>query len=217
MKPLLVLVAAAAAWSCGIERAPYGGDQELALATATVAIDVSRVTQLLQSGADPNKMVRVASDYQSPWFLALYQLRPGQPAMVEIINAMLKAGASREFAWGTSVRNPALPRESMWRRFMRGGRIVSTGADSAINIAMLHPVPEVIRAITATGFDPRDGQAALVSAVETGETEIVHILVDAGVDVNCHPGANTPLVAAIEARNVALMTFLEEHGAREKP
>jgi hypothetical protein len=28
---------------------------------------------------------------------------------------------------------------------------------------------------------------------------------------------NTPLVAAIESRNVALMTCLEEHGAREKP
>jgi len=35
--------------------------------------------------------------------------------------------------------------------------------------------------------------------------------------VNCHPGANTPLTAAIETRNVALMTYLEEHGAREKP
>jgi hypothetical protein len=54
-------------------------------------------------------------------------------------------------------------------------------------------------------------------AIETGETEIVHILVDAGVNVNCHPGANTPLLAAIEARNVALMTYLEDHGAREKP
>lgn len=54
-------------------------------------------------------------------------------------------------------------------------------------------------------------------AVENGQTEIVHILVEAGVDVNCHPSANTPLVAAIEARNVAIMTYLEEHGAREKP
>jgi hypothetical protein len=34
---------------------------------------------------------------------------------------------------------------------------------------------------------------------------------------NCHPSANTPLVAAIETRNVALMTYREEHGAREKP
>ena len=54
-------------------------------------------------------------------------------------------------------------------------------------------------------------------AIETGQTEIVHILVEAGVDVNSHLTANTPLVAAIEARNVALMTYLEEHGAREKP
>ena len=45
----------------------------------------------------------------------------------------------------------------------------------------------------------------------------MHALVEAGVDVNCQPTAVTPLVAAIEARNVALMTYLEEHGAREKP
>ena len=69
----------------------------------------------------------------------------------------------------------------------------------------------------AAGFNPRDGNAALVSAVEAGDSEIVHTLVEAGVDVNCQPGANTPLVAAVEARNVALMTYLEEHGAREKP
>jgi hypothetical protein len=42
-------------------------------------------------------------------------------------------------------------------------------------------------------------------------------LVEGGVDVNCQPGPNTPLVAAIEARDVALMTYLEAHGAREKP
>ena len=34
--------------------------------------------------------------------------------------------------------------------------------------------------------------------------------------MNCNPGP-TPLVAAIEARNVAMMTYLEQRGAREKP
>ena len=56
-----------------------------------------------------------------------------------------------------------------------------------------------------------------MGAIERDEVEIAHIFVEAGVDVNCHPGANTPLVAAIEARDIALMTYLEEHGAREKP
>jgi ankyrin repeat protein len=82
---------------------------------------------------------------------------------------------------------------------------------------MLHPVPAAVRALVAAQIDPRLGQSALVYAIESGEVEIVHILVDAGVDVNSHTGANTPLVAAIEARNVPLMTYLEEHGAREKP
>jgi ankyrin repeat protein len=83
---------------------------------------------------------------------------------------------------------------------------------------MLHPVPEIVRAITSVpNFDPRSGQAALVSAVEAGQTAIVEMLVEAGVDVNCNTGGITPLVAAIEARNVALMTYLENHGARENP
>jgi len=82
---------------------------------------------------------------------------------------------------------------------------------------MMHPVPEIIRALTAANFDPRDGEDALVDAIESEQVEIAHILVEAGVDVNCRPGAITPLVAAIDARNAALMTYLEEHGAREKP
>ena len=82
---------------------------------------------------------------------------------------------------------------------------------------MLHPDPEVVRALIQAGLDPVHGQAALVMAIEAGETEIAHILVEAVVDLNCHPGANTPLVAAIEARDVAMMTYLEDHGAREKP
>jgi ankyrin repeat protein len=53
--------------------------------------------------------------------------------------------------------------------------------------------------------------------VEAGEAEIVHLLVDAGVDVNTTAGATTPLLAAIDTRNVSLMTYLEDHGAREKP
>jgi ankyrin repeat protein len=56
-----------------------------------------------------------------------------------------------------------------------------------------------------------------VGAIESDQVEIAHILVEAGVDVNCRTGANTPLVAAIEARDAALMSYLEEHGAREKP
>jgi len=43
------------------------------------------------------------------------------------------------------------------------------------------------------------------------------VLVEGGVDVNSEATAITPLVAAIEARNVPLMTYLEEHGARENP
>ena len=123
------------------------------------------------------------------------------PVLVEIIRAMLKAGAKPEWAWGESVSR------GITRRYPA----------EPMMLAMLHPDPDVVRALMEAGLDRRHGQTALVMAVETGETEIAHILVEAGVNVNCHPGANTPLLAAIEARNVALMTYLEEHGAKEKP
>ena len=61
------------------------------------------------------------------------------------------------------------------------------------------------------------GTGQLVAAAESGEDEIVRLLVDAGADVNTHGGAVTALVAAIERRDLPLITFLEDHGAREKP
>ena len=81
---------------------------------------------------------------------------------------------------------------------------------------MFHPVPEAVRALLAAGLDPRLGEGELVHAIESGSDEIARILVEAGANVNCNPGP-TPLVAAIEARNVAMMTYLEQRGAREKP
>jgi ankyrin repeat protein len=212
-------VVVAALWlsSCGIERPPYGGDKESALATATLAVDAGTVARLLASGADPNRLVEVTGRKQSPWFLALNQLRAGKPGTVGLITAMLKAGANPNVAWGTDTTDPTRPPESRWRKFMSGSRVGGMGSSNPLWMVMMHPVPDAVRALVTAGIDPRLGQAALVSAIEQGQTNITHMLVDAGVDVNCHPGANTPLLAAIEARDVALMTYLEAHGAREKP
>jgi len=203
--------------SCGgVERAPYGGPAEQQLAAATTAVDVASVARLLAAGANPNQMVKVDGHDQSAWFLSLYQMRPNRPDMVEVVRAMLKAGANPESAWGTNVGS-VKNQESVVRSFMGPSRRSGSGPDAPLHVAMLHPVPEVVRALVAAGLNPRHGQAALVMAIEEGDVEIAHILVDAGVDVNGQPGANTPLVAAIEARNVSLMTYLEAHGAREKP
>ena len=76
-------------------------------------------------------------------------------------------------------------------------------------------IDEIARRTVGGDAPALDDHHALKQA--EGQIEIVHLLVEAGTDVNCHPGANTPLVAAIEARNVALMNYLEERGAREKP
>jgi ankyrin repeat protein len=203
--------------SCDGRRAQNGGEPERQLAAATAAGDAARVSQLLASGADPNKVVRVDGDKQSPWFLALRQVRARRPELVDIVKSMLKAGANPNETWGTAVGTVG-PKQSAWQRFFSegGGRQSGFGSDTPIHVATF-PGAEVVRALVAAGFNPRDGNAALVSAVEAEDSEIVHTLVEAGVDVNCRPGANTPLVAAIEARNVALMHYLEEHGAREKP
>ena len=79
--------------------------------------------------------------------------------------------------------------------------------------------PEFFRALMAAGVDPRStiAETALVLACETRQHDIVHVLVEAGVPINPTNVASTPLLAAIGARDVALMTYLEAHGAREKP
>jgi len=211
---LLLLVLAAAA--CGVEFPPYGGAPEQALAAATLARDTAAVTRLLAAGADPNRMVPVLDRPQSPWYIALDQLRPKRPESVEIIKAMLAKGARPDRAWGTSGGDVTRPPKSFWKKLTGDGRGPSTGDFNPLAIVMLHPVPEAVRALVAAGMNPPGGQNALVRAIESGDDEIARILVEGGVDVNCNPGP-TPLVAAIEVRNVAMMSYLEERGARERP
>lgn len=213
---ILALIATAAVTSCRVETPPYGGEPETKLVTATNTADIEAIKTLLASGANPNKMVKFEGDYESAWFIALEQLRPKRPETIEIIKVLLKAKANPNEAWGTD-RKLVKVQESFWKKLTSGGRGPGTGSENPLRLAMFHPVPEVVRALVDAGIDRALCQDALVNAVETEEIEIVHILVEAGVDVNCHPGANTPLTAAIEARNVELMTYLEEHGAREKP
>jgi ankyrin repeat protein len=187
--------------SCKVERAQLGGAQESALVEAAVAHDVATVRRLLAAGADPNKIVRYQDLYHAPWELALNAIRPRTRETVDVVKAMLTAGANPKAAWG--------------EHFVRG--LARRYANEPLMLAMSHPDPEVVRAIMQSGLDPRYGETALVMAVENSESEIAHILIESGVNVNCRPGANTPLTAAIETRNVALMTYLEEHGAKEKP
>ena len=104
MKPpffaALVMSAALTLQSCSAETEQYGGEPEQQLAAATAAADLGRVKQLLASGADPNKMVRHEGHHQSPWKLALHQVRPNRRELIEIVQAMLKARANPEVAWG---------------------------------------------------------------------------------------------------------------------
>ena len=83
---------------------------------------------------------------------------------------------------------------------------------------MLHPNADVVRALLEAGLKTHFGETALVMAIEEGETEIAHLLVESGVDVNgMHGAPHTPLIAAIERRDARMMAYLEAHGARERP
>ena len=213
----LVLLVVALAGCVRVERPPDGGKPEQVLAAATLAGDVAAVRSLLVAGADPDKMVPVQGRPQSSWFLALDQLRPRRPATIEIVKAMLEKGARADRAWRSGSGNPTRAEPSLWKKLTGSGRTSGTSAMNPLDIAMRYPSPEVVRALVgAKGWEPRLGESALVSAIEMREDEIARILVEAGVDVNCHPGT-TPLVAAVETRNAALIAVLEQHGARERP
>lgn len=92
-------------------------------------------------------MVSVEEHLQSAWFLSLYQLRPARPEQVEIVRAMLKAGANPNTAWGTSAKEKT---ESAWHRFWTtGARQAGSGPESTMHLVTLHPVPDVVRALVA--------------------------------------------------------------------
>ena len=211
MRLVVSIIAAIVLSSCA-SQGPRGGDPERQLAAATAAEDVVKVKQLLASGADPNKMVKVDGNDQSPWAIALRQLGPRHPQRVEIVLAMLGAGASPQSAWGDASPRAA---ESFWQSLSHA-RNAGIQNQSPLDLVMLHPDVDVVRALIAAGISKAQATAQLLAAVEAGEDEIARLLVDAGADVNAGSGS-TPLVAAIERRDVSLMIFLEDHGAREKP
>jgi len=211
----LALALALATAACDVQPPAAGGAGEHALALAALGGDTAAVSRLLAAGADPNRMVTVRDRRQSPWYVALDQLRPQRPERVAIVVAMLERGARPDLAWGTGSGVTEAP-APFWQRFTGGSRTASTGGVAPLDIVMRHPVAEAVRALVRAGMDPRLGEAALVRAIETHDDEIARILVEAGVDVNCAPSL-TPLVAAIEARNLAMVGYLEQHGARERP
>ena len=196
----LVLVLALAA--CGrVVKPPRGGDPELKLVTAAARADMPAVIRLLAAGANPNAMVTYEGASHSAWEYALKAVRPKKPETIELVKVLLKNGADPNTAWGGGI-SMGIARE---------------GESIPMDLAMLHPDAGVVRAILDAGMNPKYGELALEMAVEEQEIEIVHLLVEHGVDVNSRRTAITPLLAAIESRNVALMTYLEDHGAREKP
>jgi ankyrin repeat protein len=213
MTRLLVITTLVAVAACSLGgRAPYGGAPEQALVAATLAHDAAKVQQLLATGADPNKAIDHKGQYQSAWSLALERFTPKQDrqAQIDIVQAMLKSGADPDAAWGTNGGDS--PQE-----LLSSGRARSFSPRDPIALAMYSGDPAVLGAILRVKPNAAGGETALVMAIERRETEVAHLLVEAGVDVNSHRGANTPLVAAIEARDEAMMGYLEQHGAREKP
>jgi len=202
--------------ACGgrIEKPSYGGDPEKQLVAATVAVDVEKVRGLLAAGADPNKMVSFNGSSQSAWHLALDQLKPRRADMIELVRLMLKSGARSDIAWGTGIRQ-VTEHPSAWEQ-LRKPRQKGSGDEDPLWMAVQHDSPEAVRSLLDAGYNAHHSGTALVNAIEGGQIEIARMLIDAGADVNWN-APPTPLVAAIELRDEALMTYLEQHGAREKP
>jgi hypothetical protein len=197
----LAVVAVALLTASCIHR-PYGGEKESALIAATAAHDVAKVQTLLDSGANPNAMVKFEDGlYQSPWRQVLQQLRPKHPEDTAIVKAMLKAGADPSVARG---EGQAL-------------NITRMHDDEPFSLVMMNPNAEAVHALLDAGVKPQSGTFALVTAVQAGEAEVVRILVESGVNVNGDFGGITPLLAAIERRDAKIMAYLEAHGARERP
>jgi ankyrin repeat protein len=200
---ILVLAAALTLPSCRRgENGERGGDLERQLVEAAVAGDLAQVQKLLRAGADPNKMAPFEGHDQSPWRMALNKAKLKRPDTIAIVKAMIKSGANPEVAWGEAPSK-------------RGG--FSVQQQSPLLDAVSIGSAEIARALIEAGRHPSVGGVALELAVENGQVDIVHVLVEGGVDVNNTHGATTALVAAVNTRNVALLNYLEEHGAREKP
>lgn len=203
-----IVAALMATSSCSAGRGDNGqrgGAPEEQLLAATVARDLTRVQQLLGDGADPNKMVRAANGHlESPWRYTVTQWKSDRAAFAGIARAMLSAHANPEVAFGESSSRMSRDTYTVQRT-------------TPLLEAVANDSPDLVRALLETRLDRNSSATALVLAIENGQTSIVHMLVEAGVDVNTTHAATTPLVAAVNRRDVALMTYLEEHGAREKP
>ena len=212
---IAVAVLVVSAGACGRpEVAPFGGgEKELQLIAATVAVDVAKVREALAAGADPNKLVSFRDNLQSGWLLALDQLKPGRADMVEIVRAMLKSGANVERAWGTGIRQ--VNEQQTFRQQLSKPRQKGSSDADPMWLAVTNSSREAARALLDAGY-PASRGLPLSEAVNQDDIEMVGMLLAAGADVNPRTGI-PPLLIAIEHRNVAIMTFREEHGAREKP
>jgi hypothetical protein len=210
-----VATLAVAASACGrVEVAPFGGgEKEAQLVAATVAVDVTKVRDAIAAGADPNKLVTFKGSLQSGWLLALDQLKPGRADMVEIVRVMLKSGANPQKAWGTGIRQ--VTEHPTFREQLAKPRQKGSTDEDTMWFAVTNSSPQAVRALLDAGYPVRRSGQALAEAVNQGDMETVRMLLDAGADVNPRSGMS-PLLLAIEHRDVAIMTLLEEHGAREK-
>src|SRR5262249_17006536 len=115
---------------------------------------------------------------------------------------------------GTGIRQ-VNEHPSAWEQ-LRKPRQQGSGDEDPMWMAEQHESTEAVRALLDAGYNTRHSGTVLVNAIESGQIEIARMLVDAGADVNWSLPP-TPLVAAIERRDEALVTYLEAHGAREKP
>ena len=208
---MLVVVAA-----CGVERPPYGGEPEQALATRRSP----RMSPPSQACWPPAPIRTRWCRFRTEAVAVVPRARSGpaeSAADDRDCQGMLAKGARPKSRVGHERRGrQASTRILLAEIHERVSRRRHRVDFNPFGSSCCTPVPDVVPRVARGGRDPRSGRGRARQCRRVEEDEIARLLVDAGVDVNCHPSI-TPLVAAVEARNVPLMTYLEEHGAREKP
>ena len=195
---------------CGIQRA------ESDLQRAIKAHDAAAVQRLLAAGAPLGASM---AEPRGPYELALWNLTPGEPSTLEILQLVIAREESRASS-GEGQIGFATPRERPANATFRsgGGSGKTRTETSAVEIAARRCSPEGVTSLiqhglTISGRAVSDG---LVSAAANGCLTVIERLLDAGAGVNGRDQhADAPLAMARRVRNGAVAAYLLGRGARE--
>ncbi|KAL8978676.1 MAG: hypothetical protein Q9205_005799 [Flavoplaca limonia] len=177
----------------------YSDTGAAAIAEAAFNTDTSMVTLLLQHGADPSAEALGNTNALANAVLGSVRGEPGE----EVVRLLLDAGAQLKNYVKVPVQcDDVLP-----------GSLLAVAAQSGS--------VQLVRLLLASGADPKwrydlDNWTALQCAIASGSEDIVHVILEAGGDINAGPSTEdgrTALQAAASRGNLELVRLLLRKGA----